>query len=85
MSTRALSISGYMCPRHEQPLTLRHASCGDVRYATELLSERGVTVHLVSIYRWVRRFTPGFIEAARLSGMLWVTRSFAGEMYIKAA
>ena len=31
----------------------------------ELLAERGVTVDHVTIYRWVQRFTPEFIEAAR--------------------
>jgi len=30
-----------------------------------LLAKRGVTVDHVSIYRWVQRFTPEFIEAAR--------------------
>jgi hypothetical protein len=31
----------------------------------ELLAERGITVDHVTIYRWVQRFTPEFIEAAR--------------------
>ena len=31
----------------------------------ELLAERGVTVGHVTVYRWVQRFTPGFIEAGR--------------------
>ena len=31
----------------------------------ELLAERGVVVDHTSVYRWVRRFTPLFIEAAR--------------------
>ena len=30
------------------------------RDAGELLAERGVTVDHVTIYRWVRRFTPEF-------------------------
>jgi transposase-like protein len=30
-----------------------------------LLAERGVTVDHVTIYRWVQRFTPEFIEADR--------------------
>jgi transposase-like protein len=29
-----------------------------------LLTERGITVDHVTIYRWVQRFTPEFIEAA---------------------
>jgi hypothetical protein len=36
-----------------------------VRDIEELLAERGVTVDHVTIYRWVQRFTPEFIEAAR--------------------
>ena len=30
----------------------------------KLLAERGVIVDHVTIYRWVQRFTPEFIEAA---------------------
>jgi hypothetical protein len=35
------------------------------RDVEELLAERGITVDHVTIYRWVQRFTPEFIEAAR--------------------
>lgn len=35
------------------------------RDVEELLAERGVTVDHVTVYRWVQRFTPEFIEAAR--------------------
>jgi len=31
----------------------------------ELLTERGITVGHVSVYRWVQRFTPLLIESAR--------------------
>jgi transposase, IS6 family len=34
------------------------------RNAEELLTERGITVDHVTIYRWVQRFTPEFVEAA---------------------
>ena len=37
-------------------------SCRDVE---ELFAERSVTVDHVSVSRWVRRFTPEFIDAAR--------------------
>jgi hypothetical protein len=33
------------------------------RDVEELLAERGVTVDHVTVYRWVQRFTPEFIEA----------------------
>jgi transposase-like protein len=35
------------------------------RDVEELLAERGVDVDHVTIYRWVQRFTPLVIEAAR--------------------
>jgi hypothetical protein len=37
-------------------------SCRDVE---ELLAERGVDVDHVGVYRWVQRFTPSLVEAAR--------------------
>ena len=35
------------------------------RDVEELLAERGIEVDHVTVYRWVRRFTPPFVEAAR--------------------
>jgi transposase-like protein len=35
------------------------------RDVEELLAERGIEVDHVTIYRWVRTFTPEFIDAAR--------------------
>jgi IS6 family transposase len=35
------------------------------RDVEELLAERGIPVDHVTIYRWVQRFTPEFIETAR--------------------
>ena len=35
------------------------------RDVEELLAERGVEVDHTTLFRWVRRFTPLFIEAAR--------------------
>lgn len=35
------------------------------RDVEELLAERGITVNHVTIYRWVQRFTPLVIDAAR--------------------
>jgi transposase, IS6 family len=43
---------------------LRHGL--SYRDVEELLAERGVTVDHVTVCRWVQRFTPEFIEAARL-------------------
>jgi transposase, IS6 family len=51
----------------------------------ELLAERGVTVDHVTIYRWVQRFTPEFIEAARFCRHAPGDRCFADETYVKVA
>ena len=37
------------------------------RDVAELLAERGIAVDHVTIYRWVQRFTPELIDAARPS------------------
>ena len=55
------------------------------RDAGELLAERGVTVDHVTIHRWVQRFTPEFIEAARLCRHAPGDRWFADETYVKVA
>ena len=35
------------------------------RDVEDLLAERGITVEHVTVYRWVQRFTPVLIDAAR--------------------
>jgi transposase-like protein len=55
------------------------------RDVEELLAERGVTVDHVTIYRWVQRFTPEFIEAARPCRHAPGDRWFADETYVKVA
>jgi IS6 family transposase len=39
----------------------------------------------VTVYRWVQRFTPGFIEAARFCRQAPGDRWFADETYVKVA
>src|SRR5205814_5621201 len=51
----------------------------------ELLAERGITVDHVSVYRWVQRFTPEFIEAARPVRHAPGDRWFVDETYLKVA
>ncbi len=51
----------------------------------ELLTERGVTVDYVTAYRWVQRFTPEFIEAARFCRHAHGDRWLAGGTYLKVA
>ena len=55
------------------------------RDVEELLAERGVTVDHVSVYRWVQRFTPEFIEAARPCRRAPGDRWFVDETYVKVA
>jgi transposase-like protein len=51
----------------------------------ELMAERGVTVDHVTIYRWVQRFIPEFMEAARPCRHAPGDRWFADETYVKVA
>jgi len=55
------------------------------RDVEELLAERGVTVDHVSVYRWVQRFTPEFIEAARPCRDAPGDRWFVDETYLGVA
>jgi transposase, IS6 family len=45
---------------------LRHGL--SYRDVEELLIERGIVVDHVTVYRWVQRFTPVLIDAARPCG-----------------
>ena len=62
---------------------LRHGL--SYRDAEELLAQRGITVDHVTIYRWVQRFTPKFIEAARLCRHAPCDRWLVDERYVKVA
>jgi len=55
------------------------------RDVEELLAERGVEVDHVTIYRWVQRFTPLVIEAARPCRHSVGDRWFVDETYVKVA
>lgn len=49
----------------------------------ELLAERGVEVDHVTLYRWVQRFTPLVVDAARPSRNAVGDRWFVDETYVK--
>ena len=49
----------------------------------ELLAERGIVVDHTSIYRWVARFTPLFIDAARPCRHVPGDRWQVDETYVK--
>ena len=51
----------------------------------ELLIERGIEVDHVTVYRWVQRFTPLLIEAARPCRHAAGDRWFVDETYVKVA
>ena len=55
------------------------------RDVEELLAERGVAVDHVTLYRWVQRFTPELIDAARPSRHVAGDRWFVDETYLKVA
>ena len=55
------------------------------RDVEELLAERGIEVDHVSVYRWVRRFTPLFVEAARPARHTPGDRWFVDETYVKVS
>ena len=61
-------FAGFRFPREVIAVAVRWYLRYGLSYrdVEELLAERGVTVDHVTVYRWVQRFTPEFIEAARL-------------------
>jgi transposase-like protein len=80
-------FAGFRFPREVISVAVRWY----LRYALsyrdveELLAERGVTVDHVAVYRWVQRFTPEFIEAARPGRHAPGDRWFVDETYVKVA
>jgi transposase, IS6 family len=55
------------------------------RDVEELLAERGIEVDHVTVYRWVRRFTPLLAEATRPCRHAVGDRWFVDETYVKVA
>jgi len=55
------------------------------RDVEELLVERGIEVDHVTVYRWVQRFTPLLIDAARPCRHAPGDRWFVDETYAKVA
>jgi len=53
------------------------------RDVEELLAERGVDVDHVTVFRWVQRFTPMLVEAARPCRHAVGERWFVDETYVK--
>jgi hypothetical protein len=55
------------------------------RDVEEVLAERGIEVDHVTVYRWVQRFTPLLIDAARPCRHAPGDRWFVDETYVKVA
>src|SRR5205807_1935375 len=55
------------------------------RDVEELLAERGIEVDHVTLYRWVQRFTPLLVDAARPCRHAVGDRWFVDETYVKVA
>ncbi|KEZ35029.1 MULTISPECIES: IS6 family transposase [Frankia] len=55
------------------------------RDVEELLAERGLEVDHVTVYRWVRRFTPLLVDAARPCRHRPGDRWFVDETYVKVS
>jgi transposase-like protein len=80
-------FAGFRFPREVISVAVRWYLRYGLSYrdVEELLAERGITVDHVTIYRWVQRFTPEFIEAARPSRHAPGDRWFVDETYLKVA
>ena len=79
------SFAGYRFPPEVILLAVRRylrygLSSRDVE---ELLAERGIEVDHVTVYRWVQRFTPLLIDAARPCRHAVGDRWFVDETYVK--
>ena len=55
------------------------------RDVAELLAERGIGAEHVTVYRWVQRFTPLLVDAARFARHSPGDRWFVDETYVKVA
>ena len=81
------AFTGFRFPREVIVLAVRWYLRYGLSYrdVEELLAERGVQVDHVTIYRWVQRFTPLLIDAARPCRHAPGDRWFVDETYAKVA
>ena len=82
-----VSFAGYRFPPDLILLAVRWYLRYGLSYrdVQELLAERGVDVDHVTIYRWVQRFTPLAIDAARPCRHSVGDRWFVDETYVRVA
>ena len=83
----ASAFAGFRFPSEVILLAVRwYLRCAlSYRDLEELLAERGITVDHVTLFRWVQRFIPELIDAARPCRRQVGDRWFAGETYVKVA
>jgi transposase-like protein len=84
-SSSTSAFAGYRFPREVISVAVRWYLRYGLSYrdVEELLAERGVTVDHVTVYRWVQRFTPEFVEAARTCRHVPGGRWFVDETCVK--
>jgi transposase-like protein len=81
------AFSGYRFPPEVIVLAVRWYLRFGLSYhdLEELLAERGVEVDHVTLFRWVQRFTPVLVDAARPSRHAVGSRWFVDETYVRVA
>ncbi|MCP4958318.1 MAG: IS6 family transposase [Actinomycetia bacterium] len=84
-AVESASFAGYRFPPEVILLAVRWYLRYGLSYrdVEELLTERGIDVDHVTIYRWVQRFTPLLIDAARPCRHAVGDRWFVDETYVK--
>ena len=86
-SPRAVSVfAGFRFPPEAISVAVRWSLRYGLSYrdVEELPAERGITVDHITVNRWVQRFTPEFVEAARPCRHALGARWFVDETYVKA-
>jgi transposase-like protein len=86
-SSSVSAFAGFRFPREVISVAVRWYLRYGLSYrdVEELLAERGVDVDHVTVYRWVQRFTPEFVEVARPRRHCHGDRWFVDETYGKVA
>ena len=86
-SSSSSAPAGYRFPREVIAVAVRWYLRYGLSYrdVEELLSERGIQVDHLTVYRWVQTFTPEFIDAARAARHTTGDRWFVDETYVKVA
>ena len=79
------AFAGYRFPPEVITLAVRWYLRFGLSYrdVEELLAERGIEVDHVTVYRWVQRFAPEFIEAARARQHVVGDRWHVDETYVR--